>query len=523
LNRAQNGTAGPGRPGGLDGDGASAPPVTSAPATQFDSFSRELIEALPCAIYTTDASGRMTFYNEAAAAIWGRQPELGEEYCGSWKIYASDGTPVPLDQCPMAVAVKERRAVRGIEAVVERPDGTRISLIPYPTPMYNASGEMIGAVNVLVDISERKRAEETLAQRVREQAALYEFTDRLYRAASRDDVYGATLDAINAALGCERASILLFDEAGALSFVAWRGLSEAYRRAVAGHSPWSRDTKDPQPLCIEDIDNAPGLAALKDTLRSEGIGALAFIPVVVGGELVGKFMTYHPSAHVFSDAEVDLAVTIARQLGFGIERFRAEDARRQDEQTKELLVGEIKHRIKNTLGTVLAIAAQTFRQAPGQERDAFTARLIALASAHDLMTQKNWQNARVADIVARATAPFEQPGAQRFSISGPEALLNSSKAQMLAMALHELGTNAAKYGALSQPGGQVTLSWAFVGEPGARRLKFDWRECGGPTVEPPDRKGFGTTLIEHMLDGDTGSARLQYLPTGLVCNFELAV
>jgi two-component sensor histidine kinase len=361
------------------------------------------------------------------------------------------------------------------------------------------------------------------AQRLGGQAALYEFTDRLYRAASRDDMYEATLDAIGAALGCERASILLFDASGVLSFVAWRGLSEAYRRAVAGHSPWSRDTKDPQPLCIEDIDNAPGLETLKDILSSEGIGALAFIPLVVKGELVGKFMTYHPAAHVFSDAEVDLAVTMARQLGFGIERFRAEDARHQAEQTNELLVGEIKHRIKNTLTTVQAIAAQTFRQAPSQERESFTARLVALASAHDLMTQKNWQSARVVEIVARATAPFEQPGAQRFSISGPEGLLNSSRAQMLAMALHELGTNAAKYGALSQPGGQVTLSWAFVGEPAARRLKFDWRESGGPTVEPPDRKGFGTTLIEHMLDGDPGSTRLQYLPGGLVCGFELTV
>jgi PAS domain S-box-containing protein len=345
-------TTPPAQTGRNDGNGASAPAVTPGPVGQINNFSSELIEALPCALYTTDASGRITFYNEAAAAIWGRRPELGEEWCGSWKIYASDGTQVPLDQCPMAVAVKERRAVRGIEAIVERPDGTRVSLIPYPTPMYNASGEMIGAVNVLVDISEHKRVEETL----------------------------------------------------------------------------------------------------------------------------------------------------------------------------ELLVGEIKHRIKNTLSTVLAIAAQTFRQAPSQEYDIFTARLVALASAHDLMTQKNWQSVRVVDIVARAKAPFEQPVAPRFSTSGPEALLASSEAQMLAMALHELSTNAAKYGALSKASGRVALSWAFVGESAARRrLKFDWRESGGPTVEPPERKGFGTTLIEHMLDGNSGSARLQYLPGGLVCTFELAV
>ena len=120
----------------------------------------DVIRALPAAIYTTDAAGRITFYNEAAAELWGCRPELGKsEFCGSWKLFWPDGRPMPHGQCPMAVALKEQREVRGMEAVAERPDGTLVHFVPYPTPLYDASGILIGAVNMLIDITDRKRAD----------------------------------------------------------------------------------------------------------------------------------------------------------------------------------------------------------------------------------------------------------------------------------------------------------------------------------------------------------------------------
>jgi PAS domain S-box-containing protein len=113
----------------------------------------EILEALPVAIYATDAEGRITFYNEAAAALWGRRPVLGEErWCGSWRIYLPDGTPLPHDRCPMAVALRENRKVRNVQAIAERPDGTRVHFMPYPTPLRDASDALIGAVNILIDI-----------------------------------------------------------------------------------------------------------------------------------------------------------------------------------------------------------------------------------------------------------------------------------------------------------------------------------------------------------------------------------
>jgi len=123
---------------------------------------RDFLEAIGVAVYTTDAAGRITFFNEAAATFWGRRPELGEEWCGSLRLFWSDGRAMRHNECPMAIALRENRPVRGYEAIAERPDGGRVSFVPYPTPLRDENGSLIGAVNVLVDVTERKRAEEAL-------------------------------------------------------------------------------------------------------------------------------------------------------------------------------------------------------------------------------------------------------------------------------------------------------------------------------------------------------------------------
>jgi PAS domain-containing protein len=125
---------------------------------------RAVLDALPAAVYITDATGRVTYYNRAAADLAGREPQLGsDEWCVSWRLYNPDGTLLPHDCCPMATAIKQNRAVRGAEAVLERPDGTRVPFVPYPTPLHDASGVMVGAVNLLVDISDRKSIENARA------------------------------------------------------------------------------------------------------------------------------------------------------------------------------------------------------------------------------------------------------------------------------------------------------------------------------------------------------------------------
>src|ERR1700751_3399179 len=137
---------------------------------------RDLLDALPAAIYTTDAAGRITFYNQAAVEFSGRRPEIGSHHwCVSWRLYWPDGRPMAHDECPMAKSLKEDRPIRGGEAIAERPDGTRVPFMAYPTPLHDASGRLVGAVNMLVDITAAKEVDqarvqlnETLEQRVEE-------------------------------------------------------------------------------------------------------------------------------------------------------------------------------------------------------------------------------------------------------------------------------------------------------------------------------------------------------------------
>ncbi len=292
---------------------------------------RELLDALPAAVYTTDAAGRITYYNDAAAKLWGHRPPLGaSEWCGSWKLFWPDGTPMPHEKCPMAVALKENRPVRGMEAACERPDGTRVPFIPYPTPLHDEAGNLVGAVNMLVDITERKRAEEQQA----------------------------------------------------------------------------------------------------------------------------------------------------------------------------LMVRELHHRVRNTLATVQAIMGSTARTAETIEdfKTALIARIGALAKTHRLLADEEREVA-FGDILHNELDAFDDGSDGRITLTGPEVFLSSQLAVSLGMAVHELTTNAAKYGALSVYGGKVDVTWSVTIEAARRRLDFDWVESGGPAVAAPSRQGFGSRLLEFVLPG----------------------
>jgi PAS domain S-box-containing protein len=204
--------------------------------------------------------------------------------------------------------------------------GRRCMQIAY-RPELDAAGNTEGWIASLLDVTEQKRAAAVLAGRVEELAALVRFTDRLYRAASLGELYDVALDAIIDALHCSRAAILRCDARGIMRFVAWRNLSGAYRKAVDGHSPWAHHEPNPEPVCVSDVGRADLPDTLQAVVRAEGIAALAFTPVMENGKLAGKFMSYYDSPHAFAKEEVDLALTLARQLGFALERMHAEQVR----------------------------------------------------------------------------------------------------------------------------------------------------------------------------------------------------
>jgi len=196
--------------------------------------------------------------------------------------------------------------------------------------------------------------------------------------------------------------------------------------------------------------------------------------------------------------------------------------RQEHEKHMRLLVNELNHRVKNTLAIVQSLVVQTLDGAPASEeaRDKIESRLLALSDAHDILTRENWQGADMADIVEAAAALCEQHVGERFDVSGPTVILEPRRAVALAMALHELCTNAIKYGALSAPGGRVGIHWDLDADRSAVHLR--WKETGGPAVSPPSQRGFGSTLLQRGLKHDLGGdAQLAFDPDGLRC--EIAI
>jgi two-component sensor histidine kinase len=183
-----------------------------------------------------------------------------------------------------------------------------------------------------------------------------------------------------------------------------------------------------------------------------------------------------------------------------------------------LMVDELNHRVKNTLAIVQGVAQQSFRgrDVPEAVRKSFEGRLAALATAHDLLTRANWESAELGELAEEVMRLH----AERVDVQGPPTRLPPKTAVSLAMALHELCTNAVKYGALSHPEGRVSLSW----EAADGRLALVWAEHGGPPVSPPARRGFGTRMIERALAADVdGKAELDFRPEGIVCRIEAAL
>lgn len=302
------------------------------------SFER-LLNALPTALYTTDAEGRLTFFNDAAAELAGRRPKLGHDsWCVTWKLFRPDGRPLPLAECPMAVTLKEDRPIRGVEVVAERPDGSRAAILPFPTPLHDASGRLVGAVNVLVDISERKAAEsrqrmliDELNHRVKNNlqmlAALLGVAEResenaeakavLMDAAQRIAAVGAAQrvlydahDPINFDSGeflksvCETAGQLLDDRVAITRHVTLAGLSNdvamplalILNELIANAAKHGRDragrasidvglTSDAVSQILYVRDRGPGFRFESARRRASGLGLVIGLARQLGGDL----------------------------------------------------------------------------------------------------------------------------------------------------------------------------------------------------------------------------------------------
>jgi two-component sensor histidine kinase len=187
------------------------------------------------------------------------------------------------------------------------------------------------------------------------------------------------------------------------------------------------------------------------------------------------------------------------------------------ERLHDLLIEELNHRVKNTLAILQAIAAQTFRSATRLEREKFEGRLGALAEAHNLLSLEKWQGTELAEVIKRVLQPYVLSNPERVRMFGPEVPLSPRLAVVLSMIVHEIATNAAKYGALSNDSGRIAVDWEVIDIGGARKLRLIWREDGGPLVVAPVQRGFGSRLIERSArDQLGGEATVDFLPRGVI-------
>ena len=336
----------------------------------------------------TDLNGRFTFANPRYCEIVGyTQAEL-LGMCMQDITHAED-LPGNLEQF-------HRLVDGGGDFVIEKrciSKGGRVIWVNNSVSgVRDANGKLKGALAVTLDITQRRRQEVELAHRSRQQALLYELAEVVNRADVLDDLYQKALDVITGSLNAHRASILMLDPDGVMRFKAWRGLSKSYRRAVEGHSPWTREERHPKPIHVSDVVEAALDVTLGDVIRREGIRALSFIPLTCGGRLIGKFMVYFDHPHVMSDEDVSLTQAIAGTLAIGIERKTAEaQLRRQQEQLQafadqlEQLVDERTQELVQSrdqlraLATELNLAEQRERKRVASELHDYLAQLLVLA------------------------------------------------------------------------------------------------------------------------------------------------
>jgi PAS domain S-box-containing protein len=443
---------------------------------------QELIDALPVAVYTTDAQGRITFYNQAAAELAGREPKIGsDEWCVAATLYWPDGRPMPHDEYPVAVALKQGRPVHGEEGIAERPDGSRIPFLAYPKPLRDESGALTGAIDTLVDITERKHAER-VSQRL---VSIIE--------CSQDAIVSTNLEGI---------------------VTSWnRGAEELF--GYTGREILGKPTAILLPP--DRLDEERGITERIN--RGEHIDPYESIRLRKDRSVVAVSLTVSPVEN--AEGRIVGASKIARDI----------TAHKRAEEQQNLLLREMNHRVKNLFAVASGLVSLSARSAatPADMAAAVRERLAALAWAHDLTCRDdsdagatlNRNPITLDALIQTVFSPYLDPGSPgdqvRLIAAGPQVFIGRSAVTSFALILHEFATNAAKYGALTSPTGSIRIHWTTEQDD----LQLVWREYGGPRVTgPPEKEGFGSILARRTITGTfAGKVEYDWEPAGVTTRF----
>jgi PAS domain S-box-containing protein len=384
-----------------------------------------------------------------------------------------------LADCPTEVAVTQDRIARGQEAIIERKDGIRIPIAPYPTPLRDETGGIVGVVNMTVDISERKRAERTLAER-NLQLAL------------------AGKAALVGSYAYDVGSDVMQVEEG---YAALHGLPDGTRSTT--RSEWKARVHQ------EDL-------ARLETVLSQAFGngrsEYGFEYRIVRSDGEVRWIESRSFVSSNSDGRPQRVVGVSIDI----------TDRKLAEEHLRMMVAELDHRVKNVLATVSALTSRT-QDASGSVADfvaALDGRIQCMAATHQLLSGQQWKGILLSDLARRELAPYAT--GDNIEIDGPNIALKAEAAQAVSMVFHELATNAAKHGALSTPGGRVAVRWYRLQNGDADALRVEWQEVGGPAVKAPRRCGYGMEIIRGLLPYELdGKVDLAFAAEGVRCRFDV--
>ena len=444
--------------------------------------------------------------DEAFARSFGLDPALGREGIPLAQIVA---TVHPDDQAGLAAAINEAIARGGAYAHqyrVRRADGRYYWLEANGRVDHASDGTPLVFPGVLLDVEDKRAAQ-------RRRDMLLQVGDLLRDADGEAVVIAGTSELLGTGLGLSRVGYGAVERDGATLRIDhdWcqPGLpSLAGSHALDSYGRFVEALRRGETVAVSDVTTDPRTADMAGRLVDVQGRAFVNIPVMERGRFVGVFFMLCDEPRTWSEEEVAFLRNAA-------DRIRAALGRLESEERQRLLNEEISHRLKNTFAMVLSIAGQTLRTVADRAPvEVFEQRIHALSSAHDVLLRKAWAAAPAKDVVEAVLASAGH--ADRIEVSGPEIDLGPRATLSLSLLLHELATNAAKYGALSVPSGRVAVDWHLDGEGDDREVSFDWVERGGPPVAPPattGRKGFGSRLISVGLAG-TGGVDLRYPPSG---------
>lgn len=431
---------------------------------------RNLADNAPVMVWVTDSNSACTYLSRSWYEFTGQTPETGLGFGWLDAVHPDDRE---WSGQAFQKANAEQRPFR-LDYRIRRADGVYRWAIDAAAPRFGEDGSFLGYVGSVLDITDRKQIEDRLSESAAEFRSVTNAAPALVWAADRD------------------GRIIYMND-------RWEEFTGQSTRDAFGFG-WAE---------MVHPDDAERILPLWEHCRRTGENYEGEIRYRrTDGEY--RWHTFRALPHLGSDGAIE------KWFGVSVDIHE----RKQWDEHRELLINELNHRVKNTLAIVQAMAAQSLRQLNEESRPklkAFEDRLFALARAHDVLTRENWEGAELQEIIKEVVEPYLRQRIQHFEIEGERVRLIPRTALAIAMAIHELTTNAAKYGALSVPSGCIRITWTITSDE-TPLLVLRWQERNGPPVATPTRRGFGTRLIERGLAQDLGGeVQLRYEPAGVVC------